>query len=307
VEERIGLVFSWDPRGQHWVKERGPDDAPPPPADPIDNGAVQTYFLDPQTGRWNGTILGLKGRQISVELANRYRTPKMVGLAIIAKAAPKHTVVQTPDQKKSNTVPMMAGLAAVVVVIAAGAFAAQAVMKPKDGTVVDPVATAPGAVASLPVGAKPTLAASAPVSSAPTVTAPPPTVAPTAAPSQAPVRTAAPTVAPTAPPPVSQTVTYSARLPNGTTVVYRGPNAVNQGATLDGVISVNVAGGAGGTEPLTLYIGPLGTAQSAKFVPDRNGNIAFAIRVSAPKGPGQLSFSLGANGELRILGAITVR
>jgi hypothetical protein len=297
VEERIGLVFTWDPRAQHWVKERGPEDAPPPPADPIDNGALQTYFLDPQTGRWNGTILGLKGRQISVELGEKYRTPRMVGLAIIAKIAPKASAIATPDQKKSSGVPMMAGIAAVVVVIAAGAFAAQAVMRPKD-VVVDPAATvAPGA--SGPV-TQPSAAPSAEVTVAPSA-------APTSAPTQAPVRTPQPTVAPTAPPPVAQTVTYSSRLPNNTVVTYRGPNAVNQGAQLDGVISVIVNGGAGGTEPLTLYIGPLGTAQTAKLVPDRNGNIAFSIRVSAPKGAGQLSFSLGANGELRILGPITVR
>jgi hypothetical protein len=287
VEERIGLVFSWDPRAQHWVKERGPEDAPPPPADPIDNGAVQTYFLDPQTGRWNGTILGLKGRQISVELADKYRTPKMVGLAIIAKVAPKASLIATPDQKKSNAVPMMAGIAAVVVVIAAGAFAAQAVMKPSAATT--SAAPTTGVIVSAPVAT--TAATEAP--------------APTQAPVTTPVRTAAPTAPP--PPPVAQTVTYAARLPNNTVVTYRGPNAVNQGAQLDGVISVIVNGGAGGTEPLTLYIGPLGTAQQAKLIPDRNGNIPFSIRVSAPKGSGQLSFSLGANGELRILGPISVR
>jgi hypothetical protein len=297
VEERIGLVFSWDPRAQHWVKERGPEDAPPPPADPIDNGAVQTYFLDPQTGRWNGTILGLKGRQISVELAERYRTPKMVGLAIIAKVAPKASLVATPDQKKSNAVPMMAGLAAVVVVIAAGAFAAQAVMKPKD-VVLDPAATV--APVASGVVTQP--------SAAPTSGATEPTAAPTVAATQAPARTPQPTVAPTAPPPVqAQTVTYTSRLPNNTVVTYRGPNAVNQGGTIDGVVSVQVAGGFAGTEPITLYFGPLGQSQTVKLVLDRNGNKAFQLRVTAPKGAGQLAFSLGSAGELRILGAFTVR
>ena len=58
MEERIGLVFSWDPRAQHWVKERGPEDAPPPPADPIDNEAVQTYFLDSHRAGADGTAHG---------------------------------------------------------------------------------------------------------------------------------------------------------------------------------------------------------------------------------------------------------
>lgn len=295
VDDRVGLVFSWDPRAQHWVKERGPEDAPPPPADPIDNEAVQTYYLDTATGRWSGTILGLKGRQISVELGDKYRAARMVGLAIIAKAAPKPGAVQKYEQKKSP-VPLMAGIAAVIVVIAGGAFAAQAVMGPKD------VATQPTAsvvASALPVDATPT------ASTDPAAT-PAPTIAPTAVPTQAPTKTAPPTVAPTAPP-VAQTVTYTSRLPNGTVVTYRGPNAINQGAVMDGVISVQVAGGFAGTEPLTLYIGPLGSAQSAKLIPDRNGNFAFSIRVSAPKGAGQLTFSLGTNGELRLLGPITVR
>lgn len=293
MEERIGLVFSWDPRAQHWVKERGPDDAPPPPADPIDNEAVQTYFLDPQTGRWNGTILGLKARQMSVELGAKYRNPRMVGLAIIAKAAPRTSSVPTPDQKKSNAVPMMAGLAAVVVVIAAGAFAAQAVMKPKDAAAASPTASA------LVVDSTPAPEASADPTEAPTA-------APTNAPVQTPVRTAPPrTPAPTQPP-AQQIVTYSTRLANGTTVIYRGPNGVPQNTALDGNLSIVLSSGAGYTDQVTIYIGQLGVAGTLTFNPDQSGNLFFSIKASTPKGSQPLSFSL-RGGEIRTLGTITVR
>lgn len=277
------------------MKERGPDDAPPPPADPIDNEAVQTYFLDPQTGRWNGTILGLKARQMTVALGDKYRNPRMVGLAIIEKKAPRAGGIPTPDQKKKSAVPMMAGLAAVVVVIAAGAFAAQAVMKPRDAAATDPAATAaatttpaPGATAAQTDEASPA-----------------PTEAPTQAPGQTPTRTAPPrTPVPTAPP---QTVVYSSRLANGTTVSFSGPGAVTQGTAYDGTLTVKLAGGASGTEPLTLYFGQLGTAQTLTLTPDRNGNFFFSLKIQVPKGTQPVSFSLGKNGEIRTLGTVIVR
>jgi len=294
VDDRVGLVFSWDPRAQHWVKERGPEDAPPPPADPIDNGAVQTYYLDTTTGRWSGTILGLKGRQISVELGDKYRAARMVGLAIIAKAAPKPGAVQTYDQKKSP-IPVMAGIAAVVVVIAAGAFGAQAVMQPKDAAT-QPTASIAATASVLPVDATPAVSND-----------PAPTPGPTNAPTQAPVRTPQPTVAPTAPPPAGQTVSYSSTGPNGVTVTYTGPNAVAQGGVLSGVLSLRVAGGYAGTEPVTLYVGPLGSAQSVTLAPDKNGNFTFSFKVTAPKGTSPLAYSVGKNGELRVLGSFSVR
>src|SRR4029079_3650425 len=128
MDERIGLVFSWDPRGRNWIKERGPADAAPPPADPIDNEPVQTYFRDTQTGRWQSTILGMQGRQISVALGNRYRAAMVVGLAILPSAKPRKVVA--PDNKRKG-VPLMAAIAPIVVVIGAGAFVAQA-MRPAD-------------------------------------------------------------------------------------------------------------------------------------------------------------------------------
>src|SRR6185503_10054083 len=128
MDERIGLVFSWDPRGRNWIKERGPADAAPPPADPIDNETVQTYFLDTQTGRWQSTILGMQARQISVALGSRYRAAMVVGLAILPQAGPRKAAA--PDDKRKG-VPLMAAIATIVVVLGAGAFVAQA-MRPAD-------------------------------------------------------------------------------------------------------------------------------------------------------------------------------
>jgi hypothetical protein len=291
MEERIGLVFSWDPREHLWVKERGPADAAPPPADPIDNEAVQTYFLDTQTGRWQSTILGSRARQIAVELADRYRAAMVVGLAILPQAGARKPVAQQNNPRKG--VPLMAGIAAIVVVIGAGAFVAQA-MRPKE---VDaaiptaaPVASAPVATTDDPVA---TAEASAEVTPAPT--------APGATPVRTPVRTPAPT-----PPPVIQNVVYSSRLPNGTTVTYSGPNGVIQGAALDGTLSIRVANGAPGSEQVTLYVGPLGSAQNVTLSPDKNGNFTFSLKVTAAKGTTQMNFSVGKNGTIQTLGPIVV-
>lgn len=294
MEERIGLVYSWDPRARLWVKERGPADAAPPPADPIDNEAVQTYFLDTQTGRWNSTILGSRARQIAVELAGKYRAAMVVGIAILPQAGPRKVVPQPDKQRKG--VPLMAGIAAIVVVIGAGAFVAQA-MRPTDVDAAIPTAA--------PITSAPVVSS---VDPAPTVEASAEATAPTAtAPGAPPVRTAPPrTPAPTAPP-VIQTVVYSAAMPNGTTVSYRGPNSVIQGAALDGTLSIRLAGGAAGTEPLTLYVGSLGVAQTVTVSPNKSGNIVFTLKVSQAKGTVPMSFSLGKNGAIQTLGTITVR
>ena len=294
MDERIGLVFSWDPRQHLWVKERGPADAANPPADPIDNEAVQTYFLDTQTGRWESTILGSRARQISVELAGKYRAAMVVGIAILPQASARK-VVPEPENKR-NGVPLMAGIAAIVVVFGAGAFVAQA-MRPADvGSAIPtaaPVASAPVAGSNDPAAtAEATAEATAPTATAPGAT---------------PVRTAPPrTPAPTAPPAV-QNVVYSSRLANGTTVTYSGPNSVLQSAALDGVLSVRVASGGPGSEPLTLYVGLLGSAQTVTLTPDINGNFRFSLKVTSAKGTVPMNFSLGKNGSITTLGTITVR
>src|SRR5207253_7266765 len=128
----------------------------------------------------------------------------------------------------------------------------------------------PGAVASasvLPVDA----------TTAPSVD-PAATPSPTDAPTQAPGRTNPPRTAVPTQAPVPQTVNYSARLTNGTTVSFTGPGSVVQGTGYDGALSVRLSGGSAGTEPMTLYFGQLGIAQTLTLNPDRNGNFVFTLK-----------------------------
>jgi cytoskeletal protein RodZ len=190
----------------------------------------------------------------------------------------------------------MAALTAIGVLIGAGALVAQA-MRPIGVQAAIPTAAS---TASAPLATPTNPAATAEASAEASVPA-------TTSPDATPVRTAvARTPAPTAPP-VIQTVTYSSRLPNGATVTYAGPNGVLQGAALDGVLSLRVTGGAPGSEQLTLYVGPLGTAQTVTLSPDLNGNFRFSLKVSSAKGTVPMNFSLGKNGAIQTLGTIVVR
>jgi hypothetical protein len=239
----------------------------------------------------------MRARQIAVELRDGYRAAMVVGLAMLPQPTARRVVPQ-PDKQKRG-LPLMAGLAAVVVVIGTGAFLAQAMLPKEVAAAVASTAPIAGVPATAASGA-PAVVTQAPVESSAT-----PPSAPDA--TQAPVRTApARATAPT-PPPAVQTVSYSTRLPNGTTVSYTGPNGVQQGAVLQGALSVRVAGAYAGTEPLTLYVGPLGSSQAVTLSPDRNGDFIFSLRVTSARGTVPITFSLGTNGELRALGTIAVR
>lgn len=74
-------MFTWDPRARTWIKEQGPEDAMSPFVAPIDDEAVQTYFLNVTNGRWTPTVLGLRARIIATELGARNRRPLTAGLA----------------------------------------------------------------------------------------------------------------------------------------------------------------------------------------------------------------------------------
>ena len=290
MEERVGLVFSWDPRTRVWVKERGPDDSAPPPVPPIDPGAVQTYFLDPSNGKWHGTILGLKARQISVELKDLYRAPAVSGLAL-----PRTNEPAEPEPRRSRA-PLLAGLVFLVLLIGGGAYAAQAMLG------------SPAAVAS------PTVAP--PVSSAPAVAASAsPSAEPTAAPTAAggggtsgggPVRTPAPT-----PPPTPQTLRLSVRLPTGAQVFYSGPAAIAQGTTATGIFSVLLPSGQGGNDSLTIYLGEPGNPAASTTIqgarPDPNGNYVIALRATIPRGDQKLSVIYGQTPGIYTLGTIAIR
>lgn len=83
-------MFTWDPRVRTWIKEQGPEDAMAPIVAPIDDEAVQTYFLNVTNGRWTPTVLGLRARVIASELGTRNRRPLTPGLAYGELGATAH-------------------------------------------------------------------------------------------------------------------------------------------------------------------------------------------------------------------------
>ena len=114
-------MFSWDPRVRRWVNEHGTSDSKRPPVEPIDNGAVQTYYQDPDTGAWAPTILGDRARQIATELGPAYRGAAVVGLAMETKIVSKVDLIPTPDQIRR--IPKLAWLIGVAIAMATGAYA----------------------------------------------------------------------------------------------------------------------------------------------------------------------------------------
>lgn len=292
VDDRIGLVFSWDPRVKTWVKERGPDDGQPPPVPPIDDGAVQTYFLDPANGKWNGTILGIKARQISVELKDNYRAPYVGGLAL-----PRVAEAKEPQAKRSRG-PLLVGLGTVVLLIAGGAFVAQAMLGP--GVTTIPAGLPQVGGSPTPSGAAAPSGAASPSASAEATSAP--TTAPVGG--GGPVVTAAPTPAPT-----PTTIRLSVRLPDGSQIFYSGPSGVAQGAEFSGIFSALLASGQGSNRTMTIYLGEPGNPQSVRVTanPDANGNYVVTIRASVPKGDQRLSVIYGITPGIHTLGTIAVR
>ncbi len=308
VDDRIGLVFSWDPRARAWIKERGPEDAAPPPAAPRDVGAVQSFFLDPLTGRWHTTILGLRGRQVSADLGTAYRAPYVQGLDLEEAPVAKYGAVREMP-KGGSKAPLLLVLIALLALVGGGAYAAQSMLG-------DAVRAATGSPAATTPSAP-----SAPVATAPAVvtataaasTAAPATSTATAAPTSAP-QTPAPTVRPTNPPRTAAptpakitTVTYTTTMSSGTRVTYTGPNAVIQNTALDMRFSVVGANGQVVYETLTVHLGSLGTDQTMAIKAGSGGSYFGSMRVTLPKGDQLLSVTVGNSGEIRALGTITVR
>lgn len=128
MQEGMRLMYSWDPRVRRWVKEPSQNVAPPPPAEPIDNEAVQTFYFDTQTGMWMGTILGDMGRRIAAELGARYRGAAVSGLAMAQQPKSHRRIVPTPDQVKR--IPRIAWVIGIVIAAAVAAWAAWAPLPP---------------------------------------------------------------------------------------------------------------------------------------------------------------------------------
>ena len=286
-------VFSWDPRTKVWVCERGPE-AAKPPVPPLDQGAVQTYFLDLQSGRWSPSILGIKARQISMELKDAYRSPYQMGLMLPRAAEPAAKTL--PAQKRSPGV-MLGGLVAALIVIGAGGYAASAVRNRANAT---PSPT------SAPTG---TVAAADPsASAAPSTDA---TAAPTAAPGGCGGGGGGggnPTPRPPTPAPTPQLVRLTVKLPDGTQVFLSSFPSVAQGTNYNAVLTALVPDGRGTNQPMTVYLGePNGTHVSALMRPDVNGNYVLNVIANVPKGEQKVSVVYGITAGVFTLGTITVR
>lgn len=294
MDGTAGLVFSWDPFAKAWVKERGPADASPPPAEPIDHLTVQTYFLNVENGHWESTILGLRARNIAGTMGNSYRSPMMTGLAILPpkSAAPKAAA----DTSGRGPVRIAGAILLVVVLVGGGAVAANAVLSPKTDAV---ASTAPGVVPSGPAA---TVAPTVAPTDAPAATnAPAQTAAPTSVRTQTPVRTVVPTVAPIT------TVTFSTRLTTGVTITATGPSAVLQGAAWDGQFRATQANGQLAFDNLTVYLGSPASGVGAVVKADTTGLYFVSIKASLAKGDQPVNVQFGRNGEIRTIGYISVR
>lgn len=302
VEDRIGLVFSWDPRSKSWVKERGPEDAAPPPAAPIDNLAVQTYFLDPANGRWQPTILGLRARQVANDLGKAYRTAMVPGLAMAVEAPRNPRLVveleSAPSQRRTRMVLRMIGAAMVLVIlVGGGAVAANTFFGP---TAAD--ANATPTRASLASSAPQPSTGTSSASATPTDQAMPTEAASSAtAPTATTTRTAPPVAGPIT------IVSYSTRLANGTVITYTGPNGVVRNTALDMTFRATKPNGQPAFDNLTIFVGPLGSAQAVTIQADVSGLYTTSMKVTMPKGDQLLSVQFGRNGEVRALGTISVR
>ena len=235
MDDRVQLVFSWDPRAQSWLKEIGPEDAAQPPAAPLDDGAVQTYFLDPRTGRWVGTILGVRGRLIANEIGKYYRMPAATGLAVEQEAAPQPRF-NVEKEKRRSSMPALVVLGVVLTLVAgAGAVASNTLFASASDPLASPAVSSDAPATSVPLASTAPSAdtSQAPASVAPTApvaTAPRTTPAPTAPP-----RTPAPTQPPQPTTMILTTTTTAS--PSGLKLFYSGPSAALQGSVI--TVTVN--------------------------------------------------------------------
>jgi hypothetical protein len=279
VDDRIQLVFSWDPRAQVWLKERGPDNSAKPPAKPLDDGAVQTYFLDPQSGRWEGTILGARARTIGNELGAYYRSPGIVGLAVEDYKEPPRPGMAV-EQKRRPVMPFaVVGGVILALVVGAGVVASKTVFAPAADT--QAAATAPGSVPAASASDATAPTASAPASAPQATAAPssPSTTAPKTPTPTAPPRTAAPTPLPQPTTVILSTTTVQS--PTGLKLFYSGPNMAPQGTVINVTVNALYESGEPYRYAIDVRIGNTGWSSMATR---GDGKYTAALPLIAAKG-----------------------
>jgi len=311
VDDRVQLVFSWDPRARVWLKERGPDNAAKPPASPLDDGAVQTYFLDPQTGRWVGTILGARARTIGNELGTYYRSPGAVGLAVEEEEEPKSGLYVEGTERRKPVMPVaVIGGVILAIVIGAGAVASKTLFAAGEADARAAIASAAAASAAAASaasgGPQASTAPSAATSEAPAATPEPTTPGQTARP-RTPAPTALPrTPAPTAPPIQPGTITLTALTADGTRLTYTGANIVSAGFVVNITVTAVLGDGTASRSQIAMRIGPSGGWSPATR--DSQGRYTAPVPVNTNKGaqPLYVLFGSGQNAAAYSLGNLFV-
>jgi hypothetical protein len=269
-------VFTWDPVGQRWIHERGPEMTTPPV--PPDIHAIQTYFYDEEGKEWIATVLAPRGRELAAQWQGAYKIPDRVAAS-------------TTTGKKSSPAPLFA---AVLVLLIVGGGAAAVVA----GTQSAPNASALPTYSPVVTTPSAPVAVSADPTAAPGSDAPAPTQRPAGAPgpTQPPVRTPVPT----APPPVGTSVT----LADGSVVTYSGPARVNIGAPFTVTFSVRSANNTPGSGTLLVSFGNASTGGAKTSSGTLNGSGQLVVNYAGASLPGNYPFTInykGQQGQVTIL------
>ena len=268
-------VFTWDPVGQRWIHERGPEMSTPPV--PPDIHAIQTYFYDEDGKEWIATVLAPRGRELAAQWQGAYKIPDQ------------------PSVKKSSPAPLFA---LVLVLLIVGGGAAAVVAGTQNTVSATPLPTyEPGVSATPPA---PVVA----VSGEPTAT---PAVAETPAPTQRPGGTPVPTQpartpVPTVAPPVGTSLT----LADGSVVTYSGPARVNIGAGFTVTFTVRNKNNTAGTGTFLVSFGNASTGGAKTSSGTLNGSGQLVLNFGGASLPGNYPFTINYKGQQGVVATLRV-
>jgi hypothetical protein len=266
-------VFTWDPVGQRWIHERGPQMSTPPV--PPDVHAIQTYFFDADEKEWIATVLAPRGRELAAQWEGAHKVPDQPAPA-------------APTARRAKAGPPVPLFAIVLVLLILGGGAAAVVAGTQSAPSSNPVArTNPPGSSGNP---------SAPVASGePTATPNGSSQDPTQAPGGTPVvtRTPVPTPVPTAPPPVANSIT----LGDGSVVTYNGPSRVNIGDRFAVTFTVRNANNTPGTGTFLVSFGNASTGGSKTSSGTLDGSGRLVMNVNPASLPGNYPFVVNYKGQ----------
>jgi len=272
-------VFTWDPVGQRWIHERGPEMSTPPV--PPDIHAIQTYFYDEDGKEWIATVLAPRGRELAAQWHGAYKVPDL--------AAPPPTT-----GKKSSPAPL---LAVVLVLLIVGGGAAAVVAGTQNTPVASALPTYEPDVSATP---------SAPVAVSGEPTATPPageTPAPTQRPGGTPVPTQpARTPVPTVAPPVGTSLT----LADGSVVTYSGPARVNIGSGFTVTFTVRNKNNTAGTGTFLVSFGNASTGGAKTSSGTLNGSGQLVMNFGGASLPGDYPFTINYKGQQGVVATLRV-